>query len=294
MNKIPASMPPASSYAEPKGTEAELVESKLIDELPLPYIEMDAQGAITRVNAATLKLHPREQGELIGRMAWDFIVTDERESGRAAYLSFMETGEEPPPIHRSLFDRSGEFRVYELHRSLKRDAEGRPTGMRMLCIDVTEAKREMEEIRQTRRNLDSVLASLPAVVVVTDALGFVRYVNPAAEELHGWSAADLIGTVIEERLHVISCVTEDQGFLIPRVKLERRTQGIITAIDSAGRKARFEITTAPVVEQETGSTTGVVSVTRRLMDEDDRSVSRAAISSPCRVRGCPAIPPALP
>jgi PAS domain S-box-containing protein len=179
----------------------------------------------------------------------------------------METGEEPPPVLRSIYDRSGEFRTYKLHRALKRNAEGRPAGMRMLCFDVTEAKREMEEACQARRSLENVLASLPAAVIVTDVLGFIRYVNPAAEELHGWKAAELIGTVIEEQLPVLSVATEDQGFLVPRVKLERRTQGIITAIDSAGLKARYEIVTAPVVEQETGSTTGVVSVSRRLLKD---------------------------
>lgn len=60
MTENPAPMPLAAADAA----------QDAIDELPLPYIEMDAAGIITRANRAALALYPREHGELIGRMAW--------------------------------------------------------------------------------------------------------------------------------------------------------------------------------------------------------------------------------
>ena len=121
-----------------------------IDELPLPYLEMDARGYITRANRATQALHPKELGSLIGRMAWELIASDEMEQSCAAYLSLMESGVDPPRVLRHFYTRSGEYRTYELHRSLIRDAEGRPAGMRMLCVDVTQAQRVLEEAQRAR------------------------------------------------------------------------------------------------------------------------------------------------
>jgi len=67
-----------------------------IDHLPLPYVEMDAKGIITRANRATLALHHPEQGELIGKSGWDLLAIDEKNRSTAAFLSLMASGEEPP------------------------------------------------------------------------------------------------------------------------------------------------------------------------------------------------------
>lgn len=163
----------------------------IIDELPLPYLELDASGVITRANRAALALHPIDRGELVGKSAWDFMAADEKDPSFAAYCSTLHTEEKPGAVHRSLYDRSGEFRTYEMHRSLMRDAEGKPVGMRMLCVDVTEAKKTLEEAHRSRLQLQSVMESIGEAVIVTDAVGFIRSVNPAAEALLGWKAAEL-------------------------------------------------------------------------------------------------------
>ena len=80
-----------------------------IDELPLPCIEMDAFGVVTRANRATMALHPPERGELVGKMVWDFMAADEKDPSFAAYCSTMEAGAEPEVVRRSLYDRSGHF-----------------------------------------------------------------------------------------------------------------------------------------------------------------------------------------
>ena len=159
--------------------------SQEIDELPLPYVEIDAHGIITRANRATLALHHPEQGELIGKSGWDLMAVDEMEYSSAAFLSHMESGEDPPVMTRSIFDRSGSFRTYEFHCSLMRDAMGKPAGMRMLCVDVTETARDLEEARSAQHWLESAMASLAEAVILTDILGVIQSVNPAAEALTG-------------------------------------------------------------------------------------------------------------
>lgn len=235
-----------------------------IDELPLPYIEIDASGIVTRANRFTNALHPDDQGELIGKMVWESMPLDEQEQNCAAYFSLMESGEDPPMARRSIYDRSGHFRIYELHRSLMRNEEGRPTGMRMVCVDVTEATKEMEEEHRVRLWLESVIASLTDGVIVTDALGFIRAVNPAAETLLGWKAAELTGKLIEKLLPVLSFVSSDETRLSFTMTLAGSCRGIATILDQQRRQLRVEIGTSPILNQENGFTEGVVTVLRRL------------------------------
>jgi PAS domain S-box-containing protein len=256
MNKNSSPQPSAAANAVPDR----------IDELPLPYIEIDAKGIVTHANRATVALHPDGQGELIGKMAWDAMPPDEREQSCAAYLSLMESGEEPPVVTRTLFDCSGHFQNYELHRRLIRDSDDRPVGMRMVCVNVTKAKKELEEALRARQWLESVIASLSDAVIVTDSLGFIRTVNPATEAMFGWKAAELTGKLIEKALPVLSFVSGDTAKLNFTMSLAGHCRGTAMMLDRERRELRVEIGNSPILNQENGFTEGVVSVLRRLED----------------------------
>ena len=244
--------PPASADPDP------------FDQLPLPYIEMDTMGIVTRANQATMALHPMEQGALIGRMAWDLMATDEKEQSCAAYLSVMESGDDPPVVLRSLYTRGGEFRTYELHRNLIRDDLGRPTGMRMVCVDVTQARRDLEAAQNGRAWLESVMESVADAVLVTDALGFVRAANTAAVGMLGWRVEELVGKVIEKAIPLLHFDSVSGAALNFTMALEGHCRGIATILDRQRRELRLEIRTSPILEKGTGYTTGVVTVLSRL------------------------------
>ena len=238
--------------------------SDIIDELPLAYLELDASGVITRANRAALALHPSDRGELVGKSAWDFMAADEKDPSFAAYCSTLHTGEKPGAVHRSLYDRSGEFRTYEMHRSLMRDLEGKPVGMRMLCVDVTEAKKALEEAHRSRLQLESVMDSIGEAVIVTDAVGFIRSVNPAAETLLGWKAAEVRGRLIEEGVPIVAYLAGDRSELDFTLSLERPSKGLATLLDRRGNEVHAEVGTSPIFDKENRSTTGVVLVLRKL------------------------------
>jgi PAS domain S-box-containing protein len=233
-----------------------------MDDLPLPYMEMDEMGIVTRANRATMALHPLEHGELIGKMAWDLMTTEEKEPACAAYLSMIESGQEPETVTRSLFTRRGEFRTYELHRSLIRDADGRSAGIRLLCVDVTMATRALDEARRKLLWLESMLTSAPDAVVVTDALGFIRAFNPAAEQLLGWREAELVGKVIEKGIPLLKYVSCGGKHLSFNMALEGKSRGIATILDRERRELEVEISTSPIVDKVSGFTNGVLSVIR--------------------------------
>jgi PAS domain S-box-containing protein len=235
-----------------------------IEELPVPYIEIDRNGIITYANRATLALHPPERGSLIGAMAWGLMATSDMEKSCAAYFALMESGDTPPPVHRSLYDCSGEFRDYIMHRSFIHDAEGNRIGMRLACMDVTVANRNLEEAERVRDWMENVFESAPDAILVTDAIGFVISFNPAVEALLGCGPDDLTGQLIEDVIPVLDYSSSENDTLCHNLVLEQPTRGVATIVDHHNAKIQVEIATAPIVDKDNYFTTGVVGILRRI------------------------------
>jgi PAS domain S-box-containing protein len=238
--------------------------SREIDELPLPYVEIDARGLITRTNRATLALHHPEQGELVGKCGWDLMAVDEKDRSSAAFLSLMKSGEDPPVITRSIFDRSGSFRTYEFHRRLMRDAMGRPAGMRMVCVDVTETARALDEARRAQQWLECAMASLTEAVILTDILGIIRSVNTAAEELSGWRASDLIGAPIDKLLPAQAFPPGGTALLDLPALFDRPSKGTAGLLTRDRKEVNVEISTSPILDKQSGSISGVTALLRKI------------------------------
>jgi len=255
MNRLSATVPSAMANTD----------MDAIDQLPIAYVEIGGDGVITRSNRAARAMHSPAEEEIAGMHVWDFSPQGQAEADRKAFLEMMRSGVEPPKIRRSLY-ANGEFRTYELHRTLIRDAEGRAVGVRGVTFDVTEAENAHEEAHRARMWLESVLDSMTEAVVITDALGFIRSVNPATEALFGWTAEELKGKVIEKAFPLLEYFSESRVPLSFNMALHSGSRGIATLIDRERRELRVEISTSPVVDKENGFTIGVVSVMQRIGD----------------------------
>ena len=255
---------PLAKDAREKPQTAASLATDAIDDLPLPYIEMDASGVVTRVNRATMALHPPERGELVGKMAWDFMAADEKDPSFAAYCTTMEAGAEPEVVRRSLYDRSGQFGTYELYRKLMRDESGAAAGMRVIFVDVTEKVMALDEAHRTRLWLESIMESVWEAVIVTDSVGFIRQANPAAGKLLKASPEELAGMLIEEGLPITECAGGNRSELQFTSWLESPSRGAATVLDRERKGIRVELSTSPIFDKETRSTTGVVYILRAL------------------------------
>lgn len=258
MNRTP--LADQNGGSPPKANDA----ADAFDDLPLPAIEMDSSGVVTRANRATLALHPPERGELVGKMVWDFMAADEKDPSFAAYCESIETGAEPEVVRRSLYDRSGKFRTYELYRKLTRGETGAPVGMRVIFVDVTDQGKALEAANRTRLWLESILESVCEAVLVTDSVGFIREANPASQKLLGASEGELAGMLIEEGMPVVSYTSSQRTTLHFTCSLESPSRGVATILDRAQKQIEVELSTSPIFEKESRSTIGVVYVLRPL------------------------------
>jgi len=255
----PVAVPVANSPAQ-----VPYVSLDSIDNLPLAYLECNVQGVITRCNKKAIETHSFEFGELVGRHIWALVAHDHQAASRNAFFAVMATGVNPPVAYRPLYTPNGGYRTFRFDRNVIFDSCGKPCGMRLFFIDVTERQLELERERQSRMWLESISDALNEAVIVTDALGFVSFVNSAAESMIGWSGAELKRMTLERGVPILSYTPTDGVALNHRMLLERHCTGIAIILNRNREQIKVHLSTNPVIDRAEGSTIGVVHVFNRL------------------------------
>jgi len=123
-------------------------------------------------------------------------------------------------------------------------------------LDHIAAQREMAEGEATEQRewLQVTLAAIGDGVIATDASGQVRFLNPAAQRLTGWRAAEAAGRSIDELLQIID---EREGAQIAsplRAALQLRSTSAATGEPALrardGRLHPVQINAAPIVDDD--------------------------------------------
>jgi PAS domain S-box-containing protein len=70
--------------------------------------------------------------------------------------------------------------------------------------DITERKRAEQELRQEREWFEVTLSSIGDAVITTDTEGKVTFLNPVAEMMTGWKAAEASGQPLDKVFNIIS------------------------------------------------------------------------------------------
>jgi PAS domain S-box-containing protein len=228
--------------------------------LPLAYTEVDARGVLTVANEAACVLHNTRAEEMIGHSIWDFVSPDEVAKSRAEFFLALAAGEDPPVMRRSLYTSRGGYRIHQLHRRLIRDTSGEPVGMSCITVDISELEARNRESKQAKLWLESALIAIHQSVIVTDALGFVRYINPAAERLTGWSSSEFVGMQLEKGIPILRAVSKGSKPLSFRITLQEPWHGDVELLTRERHQVAVWLSASPILDQETGYTNGVVIV----------------------------------
>ncbi len=151
--------------------------------------EADADGRLLRVNGALCRMLERSEEELLAMTFLDYTWAADREKDRASYARQVDGEFDSYVMRKQAFKPDGTPVYLDVHSSSVRDAEGRfRYGVRVL-IDVTEAKRMEDRIRENERNFRDLLEALPAAVYTTDAQGRITFFNRAAVDMAGRTPA---------------------------------------------------------------------------------------------------------
>lgn len=152
--------------------------------------------------------------------------------------------------------------VYDFTRII-RDEDGDITHYDGYLFDVTDRKEIEEDLFEEKEQAIVTLSSIGDAVITTDVQGNVRFLNPVAEALTGWSNAEALVRSVESITPLIDEMT-DRPLMSPIVtalvedrKVDLSQNAVL--VDRGGRRIAIEASAAPIRNRQ-GETIGVVMV----------------------------------
>lgn len=171
--------------------------------------------------------------------------------------------------HRALdFDfrirlRDGSIRHVHARAQVFRDAQGQPERVLGINFDVTARKNIERELAEKHELLRVTLRSIGDAVITTDAHGAVQWMNPAAENMTGWSSEAAHRLRLTEVFRIVDQTTREPTPCPARTALqgglEAEQAHPTLLISRLGREYGVEYSAAPI-RDAVGSALGVVLV----------------------------------
>ncbi|HEY3275318.1 MAG TPA: MASE3 domain-containing protein [Syntrophorhabdaceae bacterium] len=213
------------------------------------------------VNQAAVRAFGAAQAaEILGRSPYELFHSDYhhvmRELGR-----LLQKGEMIPLTDGKIVRLDGSIRSVEVAASPFLDVEG--PGVQVVFRDVTERREAEVELARQREWLRVTLTSIGDAVIAADRAGKVTFINPAAEELTGWSLSEAFGHGVQGVFRIIHEKTGDPSEdIVEEVFREGKIISLAnhTALVSReGRVIPIEDSAAPI-KDESGAIIGAVIV----------------------------------
>jgi PAS domain S-box-containing protein len=141
---------------------------------------------------------------------------------------------------------------------------------------------EKEHSERSHRVLQVTLSSIGDGVVATDALGCVTFLNPEAERLTGWTAAEAKGRPLPEVFRIFNERTDELAENpVEKVLRTGKVVGLANHTVLAGRhgvRTPIDDSAAPI-RQPDGSVSGVILVFRDVTEERKTQEAKARLAA---------------
>jgi len=144
------------------------------------------------LNKANAEFFGRPASELAGKDDFELMPREMAESCRMSDMNALEANG-IVTTNEQVGDR-----VYETRKFPVRLKEGK-TGVGAFIRDITESKRTEEALRESEEKMRTITGSARDAIVMIDENGNVSFWNPAAADIFGYSAQEVVG----KELHTI-------------------------------------------------------------------------------------------
>jgi two-component system NtrC family sensor kinase len=180
--------------------ERELRESQafyhsLVESLPLHILRKDHEGRFTFGNqrfCAELKV---SLADLVGKTDFDFFPEALARKYREDDHRVLEAGKPLEVIEEHLLP-DGETIYVQVIKTPILGQAGEPLGIQCIFWDVTRRRRAEEAVARSERRYRQLTEATLDAIVVADQEGRIEMFNPAAEQMFGYRAVEVVGQPI--------------------------------------------------------------------------------------------------
>jgi PAS domain S-box-containing protein len=147
-------------------------------------LSKDLNGIIATFNQGAERLFGYKAKEVVGKSITVLIPRD-RQHEEPEILARIRRGERVDQYETVRRRKDGTLVDVALTVSPVKDGQGGIIGASKIARDITERKLSEARLRHSERQLQELIAAIPAAIYTTDAEGKITYCNQAAAELAG-------------------------------------------------------------------------------------------------------------
>jgi PAS domain S-box-containing protein len=165
---------------------------QVIEELPDGYTEFDLEGRLTYVNDSMVQMCSRTKDELMNLSYKAFLDQETVTKLQREYDGVCERGIPKKDYAYEIIRKDGQKRFHEGSTLLKK-VHGKVVGFRSFWRDVTERKKNEQELANNQSSLETIFSSVQEGIIAIDAQGIVTNANQAFESICGGPVAGAVG-----------------------------------------------------------------------------------------------------
>lgn len=168
----------------------------LVETAQSGIFQLGLDGTLLYVNKALSDMAETPVEDLVGKKFFetDYLAAD-HERNNLNNLNMRLSGNLPSTdVFETIFISSSGRRIPAIVGvSVIRDQDGNPQGLTGLVTDISERIALEEALEAERDRLDAMLTHVGDAVMVTDVERTIQFVNPAWEQLNGYTADQVLG-----------------------------------------------------------------------------------------------------
>ncbi len=202
----------------------------LIDNIPDFIFVKDVNSRLVMDNIAHRRLlGTTSLDQVVGKTDFDFFPRELAAPYIADEVRIIESGEAMINHEEPVVDKDGSQRWLLTTKIPLRDLHGNITGIVGINRDITEKKRADAELLREKQYFESLIRNSPVAIVVLDNDENIVSINPAFEQLFGYSSAEVLGANLD------SLITGQET----RQEAARYSQEVMTrSVHAIGKRQR--------------------------------------------------------
>ena len=154
--------------------------------------EIDPFGTITFANDAYSRLYGYSTKEMVGKSIFDMQTSQAEADQLREYLALVRCQSlYPSPWISKERTRTGELIDVQVDWDYKRDAQGDITGFIFVITDITQRKRDENELRESEAKYRRLHETMMDAFVAVDMEGRIQETNHAYQSMLGYSDEEL-------------------------------------------------------------------------------------------------------
>ena len=251
--------------AEEALKESERKYRMLIESLPQKIFYKDTQSVYVTCNEHFANAVSLRAADISGKTDFDLFPKELAKKYRADDRRIIETKGTEEIVER--YVEGGRDFIVQTVKTCTRNNQGDVSGVLGIFWDITQQKRAREEMSRLRNLLDSIVNSMPSMLVGVTLEGIVNQWNRRAEKITGRRAEDVLGRHLNDVLPEFAAETASVWEAIRSRKAQKYEK---EPKERAGEQRFFDIVIYPLSGDERieGAVIRIDDVTERVRIEE--------------------------